>query len=130
MIKDGESKTISLIGTAFINGKVASMIDGKFSYDESLRIVLILLDIGTIVIAVDVFSIGVAFSHSRLFFWAPLVVKAPNALVVGDSATIDLRLTPAPSTFRPFEYHWNFHMPSLRQEAYKRDWNALCVKQI
>ena len=37
MIEHREIERVSLIGTAFIQGEAASMIEGKFSYGESLR---------------------------------------------------------------------------------------------
>ena len=67
MIEGDESETVLLIGKAFINGEVGSMISGKFSYVVIPRSALFSLVFKTVGKAGDVFSIDGAFSLSHLF---------------------------------------------------------------
>ena len=76
MREDSESKTVInntvLIGLAYINGYIAFLLEGKSSYNKRLRNALFQLNIGIFGNAVDVFSIVVAFSVSRLFLFGPI----------------------------------------------------------
>ena len=61
MIESVKSKTILLIRITFINAEVKSMIKGKFVYVKNRRSALFSLVFGTVVTAVDAFSIDKAF---------------------------------------------------------------------
>ena len=76
MIEVGESETVLLIETAFINGEVGSIIGGKFSYVVSRVSALVSLLLGTVYIAEDVFFPTTVHSFFYACFdWFQLVER-------------------------------------------------------